>query len=70
MKIIIERIIDYNWQLWNVGDKVRYFGTEFDGSFEFFGVITKKFDDHLIAESEGMTLWIDDFSADMFERIN
>lgn len=54
------------WRKWNVGDKVLYTFNEFDGHGSFTGIITEKDESHLIAEVNGMHLWIDDDTADMF----
>lgn len=54
------------WRKWKVGDRVQYTYSEFDGHGTLAGVITEKYDDHLIAEVNGMHLWIDDDTLEHF----
>lgn len=39
---------------------------EFDGSGSREGIITEVHEDHAIMEADGMHLWIDDDTAEMF----
>lgn len=55
-----------DWRTWEVGRYTVYEWDEFDGHGSSRGLITEKYEDHLIMESEGMQLWIDDCFADMF----
>lgn len=55
-----------DWRDWKVGRKTIYSGTEFDGSFRYVGRVTEKHDDHLIVEADGMHLWVDDDTAELF----
>ena len=48
------------------GRKTTYRGEEFDGSFQIEGRITKVHEDHLICEADGMSLWVDDDTAELF----
>lgn len=58
-----------NWNEWNIGDNVKWETNEFDGRTKTIAEITEKHDDHLIAEADGMKLWIDDDTAYQFKRI-
>lgn len=55
-----------DWRNWQIGRKTVYKTHEFDGSSHAEGIITEVYKDHLICESEGMYLWIDDDTASMF----
>lgn len=61
-----ELALEKDWRSWDVGRYTVYEWNEFDGHGSSRGLITEKYDDHLIMESEGMQLWIDDCFADMF----
>lgn len=58
--------MEKDWRTWEVGRYTVYEWDEFDGHGSSRGLITEKYEDHLIMESEGMRLWIDDCFADMF----
>lgn len=55
-----------DWRTWEVGRYTVHEWDEFDSRGSSRGLITEKYEDHLIMESEGMQLWIDDCFADMF----
>ena len=59
-----------NWRVWQVGDKIKYSWDEFDGKGSLIGTLTEAAADHAIVRAEGMNLWVEDFNADMFERIS
>ena len=54
------------WRNWKAGRKTTFEGTEFDGHFQVEGVITEVHEDHLICEADGMHLWVDDDTAELF----
>jgi hypothetical protein len=54
------------WKNWEIGDIIKYETHDFDGVFRSLGVVTVKEKDHLIVESMGMKLWVDETTADMF----
>lgn len=54
------------WRSWQLGRRTKYTWNDFDGHGTVFGVVTEKHDDHLIVEADGMNLWVDDDTADMF----
>lgn len=59
-----------NWRNADLGQKVVYSVTDFDGKGSFPGSVTEKYSDHLIIRIENefmeMNLWVDDFNVDMF----
>ena len=57
-----------NWRKLKVNDKLIYHVDEFDcvRPIDYDATVTKVESDHIIAECEGMNLWIDDFNSDMF----
>lgn len=55
-----------DWRSWRKGRKTTYRGEEFDGSFQIEGRITEVHEDHLICEADGMSLWVDDDTAELF----
>ena len=59
--------MEKDWRNWKIGRKTIYEGHEFDGDFHFEGVITEVHDDHLICETDGMHLWIDDDTVHNFK---
>ena len=52
-----------------VGDKVKYHYDECDGRGCIIAEVTQVFDDHAIAETHGMSLWIDKDTAFQFQKI-
>ena len=48
------------------GRKTTWHWDEFDGSGSREGIITEVHEDHAIMEADGMHLWIDDDTAEMF----
>lgn len=56
------------WRKLKVGDRVLYIVNDFDGRGTFSGIITEKDESHAIAEVDGMHLWIDDSTEDMFQH--
>lgn len=48
------------------GRKTTWNWNEFDGSGSREGIITEVHEDHAIMEADGMHLWIDDDTAEMF----
>lgn len=57
-----------NWQTLKVGERVVFAGEEFGLAFREEGIVTEAADDHMIVESNGMHLWLDDFNADLFTK--
>ena len=54
--------------MYEIGDKLEFYGEEFDGKFCIPCVVTEVHDDHCIAKGDGMTLWIDDGNAYLFRK--
>lgn len=57
------------WRNWELGDEVVYEWHDFDGSGRTTGTVIEKHDDHLIVEADGMKLWCDDCTGDMFSHV-
>lgn len=55
-----------DWRTWKKGRKTTWHWNEFDGSGSREGIITEVHEDHAIMEADGMHLWIDDDTAEMF----
>ena len=55
-----------DWRTWKKGRKTTWHWDEFDGSGSREGIITEVHEDHAIMEADGMHLWIDDDTAEMF----
>lgn len=60
---------DKDWRDWNTGDEIWYHGKTFNGHDEFFGAITGKFNDHLIAENETSSIRIDDTNINFIDKL-
>ena len=58
-----------NWRKLKVGQKVAWMGEEWSKVIFCIGVVTKVFDDHAIVEAEGMTLWVDDITGELFREV-
>ena len=56
------------WRKWKVGDRVKDTVNDFDGRGSWNGTLTEMHEDHAIVEADGMHLWLDDDTADMFQR--
>lgn len=54
------------WLIGEHGKKTTWHWNEFDGSGSREGIITEVHEDHAIMEADGMHLWIDDDTAEMF----
>lgn len=54
------------WRKWNIGDRVQYIVNEFDGCRSWNGILTEMHEDHAIVEADGMKLWLDDDTQDLF----
>lgn len=52
-----------NWKQANIGDQVICHISDFDGGLSLAGNVTEKYQDHIIIDVEGMSLWIDDLSG-------
>lgn len=57
-----------DWKSLKVGDTVTFFWDEFDGSGRVTGQVASIEPDHAIIEADGMHLWIDENTEDMFEN--
>lgn len=57
-----------DWRNLKVGDKLRWFGSEFDGSWDRPCTVVEIKDWCVIAECDGMELTIDDCFESMFKR--
>ena len=55
-----------DWKNLKLGDPILYYGQEFDGKFSFNGYVEKIFEDHVIVKADGMDLWLDDDTKDLF----
>ncbi len=55
-----------DWKTWKKGRKTTWKWDDFDGSGSCEGIITEVAEDHAIMEADGMHLWIDDSTAEMF----
>jgi hypothetical protein len=53
---------------YHIGQKLIWHYEEFDGSGDVPCIVTEVHDDHAIAESDGMHLWIDDDMEYMFRN--
>lgn len=53
-----------DWRDWEIGRPTVWEGSDFDGSWHYEGIITEKYEDHLILETDGMQIWIDDDFSD------
>jgi len=54
---------------YSIGQKLTWRTQEFDGTVDIPCTVTQVADDHVIAESENETLWLDeDTEQDFFER--
>lgn len=51
-----------------IGDKLHFHSEEFDGVSDVNGVVTEVEVDHAIMKSDGISYWIDDYTADLFSR--
>lgn len=58
-----------NWRNWNIGDKIKYSWDDFDGKGVLIGTLIKKAAEHAIVEADGTKLWLDDFTQDMFCKV-
>lgn len=58
-----------NWRKAVVGVEVRYSWYDFDGSGSAVGVVVEVASDHVIVRANGMSLWVDDSNAEMFEEV-
>ena len=45
-----------DWKSLNVGDCIRWYGKEFDGSWDEPCTVKEKYEDHLIADCDGIEL--------------
>ena len=68
METSMEGFMIRDWKSLNVGDCIRWYGKEFDGSWDEPCTIKEKFENHLIADCDGIELWIDDWSASQFKK--
>ena len=57
-----------NWRSLRVGDRVHYYGKDFDGEWDYICTIIIIDKDHAIAEWDGVKLYLDDETADLFRR--
>lgn len=57
-----------DWRNLKVGEKVHFYGRDFDGCWDFVCTVIEIKKDCVLADSEGMTLTIDDWSMNMFRR--
>ena len=55
-----------DWKTWKKRRKTTWRWDDFDGSGSCEGIITEVAEDHAIMEADGMHLWIDDSTAEMF----
>jgi len=56
-----------NWRNLKVGDRIRWYGTEFDGSWDEPCTVKEIRNDCILADCDGLTLTIDDWSMDQFK---
>lgn len=58
------------WTKMNVGDRVRYYISEFDGVYSEMCTVTNVEKDHAIAlTDDGLSLWVDGNNEDCFTLI-
>ncbi len=55
-----------NWRSLKVGDRVHYYGEDFDGKWDYICEIIRVDEDCAIAEWDDVKLHIDDETADLF----
>ena len=58
-----------DWRSLKVGDKIRWYGKEFDGSWDLPCKVIEIKSDCVIADWDGVKLPIDDWSMDQFKRV-
>ena len=58
-----------NWREWSIGDRIKWSWDEWDGKGSVIGIFAAKEEDHAIVEADGMRLWVDDGTQDMFCKI-
>ena len=58
-----------NWRKLKLGDPILFYGQDFSGKFSFNGYVEKIFEDHVIVKADGMNLWLDDDTKDLFKLL-
>ena len=58
-----------NWRNLIVGDKVHYYGEDFDGEWDYICEIIRVDEEFAIAEWDGVRLYLDDETADLFRKV-
>ena len=60
-----------DWKNWNVGDTLLYYGSDFDGSWEYTCTIVSKHEDYMVAHEKTilMNLVINADTQDLFKKI-
>ena len=59
-----------NWRTLKVGDKVHYYGKDFDGEWDYICEIVKVDKDFVIVEWDEIRLYLDDETKDLFRADN
>ena len=58
-----------DWKKLKIGDPILFYGNEFDGTFKEEGLVNQIYTDHIIVKANGMNLWLDDNTEDLFFRL-
>lgn len=54
------------WRGWKIGDRIVYFSDDEFDCFREEGKVSEIYADHAIVRCDGMNLWADDDTAEMF----